>query len=123
MLSLRRVTVMVRKSMHSVYTLTEADTRALVHGVFRGKDKESVTLTPQSKINTVSGRKLVERLVAFKILVGGVEARYLGTVHPDLSPHVIAVGVDTEPGEAEENVDSVRESTRVAARAGISLAG
>ena len=122
MLSLRRASLTVRQSVRSVYTVTEADTRALVLGVVRGKD--SFTLTPQAeKINTLSGGKLVEKLAAFGNVVGGGEARYLGSVHPDLSPHVIAVGVDTEPGEAEENVDSVRESTRVAARAGISLAG
>ena len=120
MLSLRRVPVTLRQSVRSVYTVTEADTRALVLGVVRGKD--SFTLTPQAeKINTLSGGKLVEKLAAFGNVVGGGEARYLGSVHPDLSPHVIAVGLDTEPGEAEENVDSVKESTRTAA--GVSIAG
>ena len=120
MLSLRRASLTVRQSVRSVYTVTEADTRALVLGVVRGKD--SFTLTPQAeKINTLSGGKLVEKLAAFGNVVGGGEARYLGSVHPDLSPHVIAVGLDIAPGEAEENVDSVRESTRTAA--GVSIAG
>ena len=122
MLSLRRVPVTVRQSVRSVYTVTEADTRALVLGVVRGK--ESFTLTPQAeKVNTLSGGKLVERLATFGNVVGGGEARYLGSVHPDLSPHVIAVGLDTEPGEVEENVDSVRESVRAAAGAGVRMAG
>ena len=120
MLSLRRASLTVRQSVRSVYTVTEADTRALVLGVVRGKD--SFTLTPQAeKINTLSGGKLVEKLAAFGNVVGGGEARYLGSVHPDLSPHVIAVGLDIAPGEAEENVDSARESTRTAA--GVSIAG
>ena len=112
MLSLRRVPVTLRQSVRSVYTVTETNNKALVLGVVWGK--ESFTLT-------LSGWKLVERLAAFGNAVGGGEARYLGSVHPDLSPHVIAVGLDTEPGEAEENVDSVRESIRTAA--GVSIAG
>ncbi len=98
--------------MRSVYTVTETNNKALVLGVVWGK--ESFTLT-------LSGWKLLERLAAFGNVVGGGEARYLGPVHPDLSPHVIAVGLDIAPGEAEENVDSVRESTRTAA--GVSIAG
>jgi len=122
MLSLRRVPVTVRQSVRSVYTVKEGDTRALVLGVVRGK--ESFTLTPQAeKVNTLSGGKLVQRLTEFGNVVGGGEARYVGSLHPDLSPHVIAVGLDTEQGEAEENVDSVRESVRTAAGAGVKLAG
>ena len=114
MLSLRRVPVTVRQSVRSVYTVTETNNKALVLGVVWGK--ESFTLT-------LSGWKMVERLAAFGNVVGGGEARYLGSVHPDLSPHVIAVGLNTEPGEAEENVDSARESVRAAAGAGVSIAG
>ena len=106
MLSLRRVPVTLRQSVRSVYTVTETNNKALVLGVVWGK--ESFTLT-------LSGWKLVERLAAF----GNVVDRGY------LSPHVIAVGLDSpmdiEPGEAEENVDSVRESTRTAA--GVSIAG
>ena len=44
------------------------------------------------------------------------EARYIGPVgHPDLSPHVIVVGVDNEQGDVEENIDNVRDSIRAAA--------
>ena len=112
----------VRQSVRSVYTVKEGDTRALVLGVVRGK--ESFTLTPQAEmVNNLSGGKLVERLAEFGNVVGGGEARYVGSIHPDLSPHVIAVGLDTEQGEAEENVDSVRESVRSAAGAGVKLGG
>ena len=122
MLSLRRVPVTVRQSVRSVYTVTEGETRALVLGVLRGK--ESFTLTHQAeKVNTLSGGKLVDTLAQFGNVVGAGEARYVGSVHPDLSPHVIAVGVDTEPGDAEENVDSVRENVRAAAGAGVRMAG
>ena len=89
MLSQWRVPVTLRQSVRSVYTVTETNNRALVLGVVWGK--ESFTLT-------LSGWKLVERLAAFGNAVGGGEARYLGSVHPDLSPHVIAVGLDKELG-------------------------
>ena len=112
-----------RQSVRSVYTVREADTEALVVGVVRGGDKQSFSLTPLAdKVNTLAGGGLVDRLAAFSSVVGGGEARYLGPLHPDLSPHVIAVGVDTAAGDQEEAIDLARESVRAAAGAGVQLA-
>ena len=63
------------------------------------------------------------RMVPVTVVRDKESFRYLGSVHPHLSPHVIAVGLDIAPGEAEENVDSARESVRAAAGAGVRIAG
>ena len=123
MLSLKTVSRTFRQSVRSVYTVQQGDTSALVLGVVKGKEKNSFTLTQQTEqVNSLAGGKVVERLQEFSSAVGPGEARYIGPVHPDLSPHVIMVGVDRDQGDVEENVDTVRESVRSAAGAGVKLA-
>ena len=106
-----------------MFTVKQMDTSALVLGVVKGKDKNTFSLTHQSeKVNNLSGGKLVDRLTEFGQVVGPGEAKYVGPIHPDLTPHVIVVGLDPEDGDVEENIDSKSESVRVAAGAGAKIA-
>ena len=123
MLSLTKVSPTVRHGVRSVFTVKQMDTSALVLGVVKGKDKNTFSLTHQSeKVNNLSGGKLVDRLTEFGQVVGPGEAKYVGPIHPDLTPHVIVVGLDPEDGDVEENIDSKSESVRVAAGAGAKIA-
>ena len=61
------------------------------------------------------GENVLSQLLIISCLCAG-EARYIGPVgHPDLTPHVIVVGIDSEQGDVEENIDNVRDSIRAAA--------
>ena len=95
----------MRHGVRNIYTITEQKTSALVLGVVKGKEKDTFTLTQAAEnVNSLSGGKLIEKLTGLGRVIGPGDVRYIGKVHSDLAPHVIVVGVDSEQGDAEENI-------------------